>query len=143
MRGPSYTNEEKKVLAKVVAKKGLTLKQRVEAFFAECASCNRTPDAVMQRIRKMVLELEGPAKSVKKMAASKVESAVEAKAKPAKRGRPSARAAAPRVNGNGASVNGSAPVVNSLPLDDATVKVGKVTITGPFQDVARLLQQAS
>lgn len=137
MRGPSYTDEEKKVLAKVAAKKGLTLKQRVEMFFAELPDCDRSPDAVMQRVRKMVLEREGGKAPTPPKAAAAAE-------KPAakKRGRPAARAKT-NGNGNGHAAVPETPVVNSRALDDTTVTVGKVTIKGPFQDVAKLLQIAS
>lgn len=58
MRGPAYTDEENIYLRELVAKTGLTLENRVEAFMRmspEDKFHARSEDAVSQKLRKMMV----------------------------------------------------------------------------------------
>jgi hypothetical protein len=118
MRGPSYTEDENKLLERLAKDKSLTHAQRIQRFMEESTGENRTEDAISQKLRK--LAGEGKTKAVKKAT------------KPAPK------------NGNG---NGHEPsktlekLVAAADKSAITIELNGVTLSGSPKAVGTILSQ--
>lgn len=149
MRGPSYTAEEMGIMQALAKDVSKTHKQRVEAFFQQ-VKCDRSPDAVGQKIRKLVSDatpaVAAPAAAPRRGRPPKAaaEAAAPTRTRPAAPAPAAAAparkhpleltvAADPNGNGNG-NGNGHKPA-------EVAVMYGALELKGPPKAVAAALTQ--
>lgn len=149
-KGPSYTDEEQRLLDKL-AKKGGSPTVLAKEFLSAMPSADRSETALVQKIRKMILEIKmksdpssvpAPKKRAPKVNASSLSDVPPAAVATAAAGSKRVRKPStfvPTVNGNGEAPvptnghNGNGEVIS--------VDLGGLTLIGSKKRVGEALQQ--